>query len=407
MVVAAVMADRTEEIDALAEFREHFYQCMARRTDALFELTEALLCTDGPVKTAGRCRGRRTAAWPSRWTSPRDCASLLIDGCQWHPGDRDILIVLDAGYEAPHIAWLLRGLPREILGRMRSDQVLRRPTPPRVYNPRAVGPPNTAASSTSVTPSPGRRACGHTGGHPALRPGDGAGRDRLHPRLTRRAAWADHDQALPIIAGTVIQLTVDHLPSRGEPKPLRLWWSKVDADHGRSYSAAPCPFARAGLASPLEKARWRRPRADPDATAVRNLRATTSACAETKPARPRTTTRLRPIIRMAPSPAELVERQAGKKHRPTATATPPAHHPRTPHTRCRGGYAGGGCRWLGRDIDRRVEARIGSDDGPDPGFARPAGPTGSPQSGRRPAPKAAAVQGTCGPDGWRPKASAA
>ncbi len=34
---------------------------------------------------------------------------------------------------------------------------------------------------------------------------------------------------MPIIAGTVIRLTVEHLPSRGEPKPLWLWWSKVDA----------------------------------------------------------------------------------------------------------------------------------------------------------------------------------
>jgi hypothetical protein len=46
-----------------------------------------------------------------------------------------------------------------------------------------------------------------------------------------------HDQALPIIEGTVIRLTVEHLPSRGEPKPLRLWWSKVDATTGTSRNA--------------------------------------------------------------------------------------------------------------------------------------------------------------------------
>ncbi len=51
MVVVAVMADRAEAIDVLAEFRGQLYQCMARRADALFELTDALLCTDGPVKT--------------------------------------------------------------------------------------------------------------------------------------------------------------------------------------------------------------------------------------------------------------------------------------------------------------------------------------------------------------------
>jgi hypothetical protein len=28
-----------------------FYRCLTGRADALFELTDALLCTDGPVKT--------------------------------------------------------------------------------------------------------------------------------------------------------------------------------------------------------------------------------------------------------------------------------------------------------------------------------------------------------------------
>jgi hypothetical protein len=54
--------------------------------------------------------------------------------------------------------------------------------------------------------------------------------DRLHPRLTRRSAWTDHDGPLPIIHGTLIRLRVDHLPSGGDPKPVWLWWSKVDAN---------------------------------------------------------------------------------------------------------------------------------------------------------------------------------
>ncbi|WP_239145774.1 transposase [Actinoplanes couchii] len=45
------MADRVETIYVLAKFREQFYRCLTRRADALFELTEAVLCTDGPVKT--------------------------------------------------------------------------------------------------------------------------------------------------------------------------------------------------------------------------------------------------------------------------------------------------------------------------------------------------------------------
>jgi hypothetical protein len=50
--------------------------------------------------------------------------------------------------------------------------------------------------------------------------------DRLHPRLTRRSAWAGSGD-LPVIAGTVIHLQVDRLPPRATPKPVWLWWSGV------------------------------------------------------------------------------------------------------------------------------------------------------------------------------------
>ncbi|OIJ97343.1 hypothetical protein BIV23_31230 [Streptomyces monashensis] len=53
----------------------------------------------------------------------------LIEMGRWHFGDRDILTVFDAGYDAPRMAHLLAGLPAEVLGRMRSDRVMRRPTP--------------------------------------------------------------------------------------------------------------------------------------------------------------------------------------------------------------------------------------------------------------------------------------
>lgn len=34
---------------------------------------------------------------------------------------------------------------------------------------------------------------------------------------------------LPVIAGTVIRLQVDHLPGDRDPKPVWLWWSRLDA----------------------------------------------------------------------------------------------------------------------------------------------------------------------------------
>src|SRR5437868_1391904 len=35
----------------LSRFREMFYQCLTARADALFELTDAALCADGPINS--------------------------------------------------------------------------------------------------------------------------------------------------------------------------------------------------------------------------------------------------------------------------------------------------------------------------------------------------------------------
>jgi hypothetical protein len=85
----------------------------------------------------------------SSWTAPLDVRRLtpgedaaltaaqvrqvvtgLMTAGQWRPGDRDILVVADAGYDAPRLAYLLAGLPVAVLGRMRSDRVLRRTAAP-------------------------------------------------------------------------------------------------------------------------------------------------------------------------------------------------------------------------------------------------------------------------------------
>jgi hypothetical protein len=39
-----------EPITGLCRFRDGFYSCLGARADAQFELTEALLCADGPVR---------------------------------------------------------------------------------------------------------------------------------------------------------------------------------------------------------------------------------------------------------------------------------------------------------------------------------------------------------------------
>jgi hypothetical protein len=70
-------------------------------------------------------------------TQLRQLIGRLIAAGQCKPGDPEILIVADAGYDGPRLAWLLRDLPVQFLTRMRADRVLRRAAPPWV--PRVHG----------------------------------------------------------------------------------------------------------------------------------------------------------------------------------------------------------------------------------------------------------------------------
>jgi hypothetical protein len=94
----------------MSRFRERFYSCLAARSDELRELV-----------------------------------IRLIEARQWRVGDADILVVFDAGYDVARLAFLLADLPVEVLGRLRSDRVLRRPAPSReqfaLANPYGGRPP--------------------------------------------------------------------------------------------------------------------------------------------------------------------------------------------------------------------------------------------------------------------------
>ncbi|MEY9887834.1 hypothetical protein ABIA31_001463 [Catenulispora sp. MAP5-51] len=320
----------------LAGFRRDFYDVLTGRRDELFELTDAVLCTDGAVKTLvelalapehqrghgalydginhggldiGRLRraitntplpraadGRLVLAvdvspwlrpdantspdrcfchtygrgkdehrmipgWPysfvaalesgpTSWTAILDALRLppgadvaaitaaqlrevvmrLQDAGHWRPGDPDILIVADAGYDAPRIAFLLADLPVQILGRLRSDRVFRRPAPAYTHPPTGGRPAKHGGEFAFGDPASwGEPNVLTTTQNTRYGTATAQAWDRLHPILTHRAAWADCLGDLPVIEGTVIRLTVDHLPSGGEAKPVWLWWSHVDA----------------------------------------------------------------------------------------------------------------------------------------------------------------------------------
>ncbi len=162
----------------------------------------------------------------------RDVVGRLTAAGHWREGDLAILVVFDAGYDVTRLAWLLADLPVELLGRLRSDRVMGLPAPPRP--PGTIGRPRKHGADLALSDPATWPAPQVTTSTVTSRYGMAVAQawDRVHPRLTHRAAWLDHDGDLPVIDGTLIRLQVDHLPGDRDPKPVWLWFSAAGATAG-------------------------------------------------------------------------------------------------------------------------------------------------------------------------------
>jgi hypothetical protein len=159
----------------------------------------------------------------------REVVARLIAAGHWRAGDPAILVVFDAGYDVTRLSFLLADLPVELLGRLRSDRVLQLPAPPR--QPATLGRPRRhggeiALADPATWPAPQVTTSTLTSRYGRAVT---AAWDRVHPRLTHRAAWLGHDGDLPVIEGTLIRLQVDHLPGDRDPQPVWLWCSATGA----------------------------------------------------------------------------------------------------------------------------------------------------------------------------------
>jgi hypothetical protein len=160
-------------------------------------------------------------------TQLREVIQRLQHAGQHQPGDPAILIVFDAGYDVTRLAFLLADLPVELLGRLRSDRVFCSPPPPRT--PGAGRPPKHgpefALADPATQPEPDAITLTDTSRYGTAR---ACAWNRLHPRLTHRAAWESHEGPLPLIEGSIIRLQVERLPGDRNPKPVWLWYSRPE-----------------------------------------------------------------------------------------------------------------------------------------------------------------------------------
>src|SRR5690242_11041320 len=159
----------------------------------------------------------------------RQVAGQIIAAGHWRDGDPDILVVFDAGYDLTRLAWLLRDLPVEVPGRLRSDRVMHFPAP--VREPGTNGRPARHGAALKLAdpgtwPGPAAATVTQTARYGTAR---ASARARLHQQLAARAGWEDHDGKLPVVEGTLIRLQVEHLPGNRSPDPLWLWSSRAGA----------------------------------------------------------------------------------------------------------------------------------------------------------------------------------
>jgi DDE superfamily endonuclease len=163
----------------------------------------------------------------------REVTERIIAAGHGRDGDPDIVVVFDAGYDLTRLAWLLRDLPVEVPGRLRSDRVMYFPAPPR--QPGTNGRPLRHGAALKLAdprtwPAPAVTTTTATTRYGTAR---AVAWGRLHQQLAARAGWEHYDGKLPVVEGTLIRLHVDHLPGDRSPEPLWLWSSRAGTCAGQ------------------------------------------------------------------------------------------------------------------------------------------------------------------------------
>ncbi|GGZ40854.1 transposase [Streptomyces bluensis] len=159
----------------------------------------------------------------------RGVVERLIAAGLWQTGDPHIVIVSDAGYDVTRLAWVLRDLPVELVGRVRSDCVMRLLKPPLDARRHRSAAKARRGIPLHQAGDPARARDHHGHGHTNYGKAETQAWDRVHPRLTHCSSWLDHGGELPVVEGTLMGLKVEYLLKERDSPPVWLWSLKTGA----------------------------------------------------------------------------------------------------------------------------------------------------------------------------------
>ena len=86
-------------------------------------------CHDGNSFSARCGLGPADDATAVTAVQVRGVIDRLITAGHWKPGDPEIVVVADTGYDITRLAYVLADLPVQLVGRLRSDRVCACPSP--------------------------------------------------------------------------------------------------------------------------------------------------------------------------------------------------------------------------------------------------------------------------------------
>jgi len=153
----------------------------------------------------------------------RGLVGRLVLAGQCRAGDPLIVVAMDSGYDIVRLSFLLADLPVVLVGRIVSTRVFYGPPAARRGDHPGRAPLHGARAELRRPGTLGEPALSwfqeHARyGHVVVEAWAG-----LHPKLERRAAWAGHQGAVPIVQGSVMRIRAGPLPGDRDPDPVWLF----------------------------------------------------------------------------------------------------------------------------------------------------------------------------------------